>query len=253
MQYVIKDSLEFKKPILCEEFKLDNSIESFVFTGQEIISASSLSIPATRLQIFDFIRQTFVKQALSKELGLKTANFSYHSKSGQCPDCKGTGVSKTSMDYWSDSVVVCESCNGKRYNESVLQVSIDGLSIADVLSLSFSEFSQWLSGLKNLVLPPKIETILNLCLETGISYICLGQQLNTLSTGELQRLKLVEGLSSIKTTSLILLDEPTGGLHPSDTQKLLQLFSKLLKQGNTIICATHDEMLIEAGSRVVEL
>jgi len=179
LQYVIKDSLKYKKPIYCKNFELDKSIESFVFTGQEIITASSLSVPATRLQIFDFIRQTFAKQAMSKELGLKLSDFSFNSKSGQCPDCKGSGVSKTSMDYWSDSVVVCETCNGKRYKDSVLQVKINNLSIADILELSFSEFYSCLDGLEDVVIPPKIKSILDLCEETGISYLSLGQQLNT--------------------------------------------------------------------------
>ncbi len=253
LEYVINASLDSGKPVYCKDLIIHKNISQHIFTGQEVINVSSLSIPATRLDIFDFIRNIFAKSEQSKKAGYKSPHFSFHTSHGQCPDCKGTGINKTSMDYWSDYEVTCESCNGSRYNDEVLKITVCGLNIAEVLNLSFDEFAIWLNNFPVKDIPEKIKNTVSLCSEAGIGYISTGQNLNTLSTGELQRLKLVAGISQVKGESLILADEPTGGLHPEDTQKLLQMFDRLLKQGNTIICASHDEMIINAAAEIINL
>jgi excinuclease ABC subunit A len=251
LEYVVNASLDTKSPVLCKNIEVHNSYQQHVFTGQEILSASSISIPATRLDLFDYIRNLFAQSEQSRKAGFKATHFSFHNAQGQCPDCKGTGIYKISMDFWSDSEQICESCNGSRYKDIILDVKLNGLNIAEVLELSFDDFGEWLNGFPPKSITDKIRQTVYLCSDAGIGYLSLGQTLNTLSAGELQRLKLVAGLSQIKDTSIILMDEPTGGLHPSDTKKLLILFDKLLREGHTIICASHDEMIISAASKVI--
>ncbi len=253
LEYVIYNSLKTDRPIFCEDIKLADDISQVVFTGQDIINSSALSIPATRLDVFDFIRGLFAKTESAKKLGFKATHFSYNSKFGQCPDCKGTGIQRTSMDYWSDSEVICETCNGKRYKPEVLKVKLNGLSIADVLEHSFREVKLWLESLDGIKIKDKITTVFDLIQKTGIDYISPGQPLNTLSTGELQAIKLVAGLSTLKENAIILLDEPTGGLHPKDKVRFIELFDNLVKEGHTIICATHDNLLIDAATKVMYL
>jgi excinuclease ABC subunit A len=253
LEYVIYDSLRSGRTVNCEEINLNDNISQIIFTGQDIINSSVMSIPATRLDVFDFIRELFAKTEDAKQLGFKASHFTYHSKFGQCPDCKGTGIQKTSMDYWSDSEVICETCDGKRYNPQVLKIKLDDYSISDVLKLSFKDVESWLENLDNVNLKDKVASVFELVGKTGIDYISLGQSLNTLSTGELQAIKLVSELSSLKQKALILLDEPTGGLHPNDKIRMLNLFKELLNSGHTIICATHDQMLIEFASRIIDL
>ncbi len=253
LEYVIYDSLKIKKPVNCKKIDLNNEVSQLIFIGQDIINSSVLSIPATRLDVFDFIRGVFAKTKKAKELGFKTSHFTYHSKFGQCSECKGTGIQKTSMDYWSDSEVICEICNGRRYNPEVLEVKINGLSIADVLELSFRDAKTWIQGLEGVKLKDKVMLVFELVKKTGIDYISLGQTLNTLSTGELQAIKLVSGLSTLNNKALILLDEPTGGLHPKDKVRMIKLFEEFINEGHTIICATHDDMLIDVASKIVSL
>ena len=253
LQYVINDSIIAQKPVLCTDIIINEKINQFIFTEQDVIGSSVLSIPATKLEMFDFIRKLFAKSQDAIHFGFKAAHFTYHSKSGQCPDCKGTGIQKTSMDYWADSEVICETCNGKRYKEDVLNAKVNSCNISDVLNMSFKEFTDWLNGIPNIKLPEKFVRVLNLLESIGIDYLSLGQSLNTLSTGELQFLKLVSGLSSLSDNALIMLDEPTGGLHPADRLRLIKLLKELMMHGHTIICATHDQMLIDFANKIVVL
>ena len=161
--------------------------------------------------------------------------------------------SDLSMDFRSDSETVCESCNGARFRSDILNVVVDGFSISDVLNMSISDAAEFVQKNTTAAKAASFLTIADLCTRCGVDYISPGQNLSTLSTGELQRLKLIQGIASAKGKTLFLLDEPSGGLHPTDTLRLLHLFEHLVKQGHTIVCATHDEMIRRAAANNLEL
>lgn len=253
LQYVIQASLQARKPVNCKGFILSEQNAPSVLIDQDIPIGSSLSVPAAWLGILDGIRKAFANSPEAKNAGLAAAHFSFHTRDGQCPDCKGLGVYKTAMDFWNDAEVLCDSCKGKRYAPSSLSVRLNGLNVAELLALSIDEALTWISQTIKGKEALGMQKILGLAQECGLGYISLGQSLNTLSSGELQRLKLVSGLSIAKGECLILLDEPTGGLHPTDTLKMIQLFSRLIQEGNTIVCASHDELLKNAAGKVINL
>jgi excinuclease ABC subunit A len=158
------------------------------------------------------------------------------------------------MDFMNDVAAPCERCGGTGFRDEVLEIRIQGKNIYDVLQLPYSDltrfFDNHLAGKAKL----PVKLILELIEKTGLGHLAAGRLLKTVSTGELQRLKLVSGLSAdSQGNTLFLLDEPTGGLHPKDINLLLDLFNELIDNGNTIVCVTHEPMLMNAASNVIEL
>ncbi|MGD9492085.1 MAG: ATP-binding cassette domain-containing protein [Bacteroidales bacterium] len=253
LQYVMYDSHMAGRPVKCRSISGFENFDSVVFIQQDVPSGSAASIPATWLGLYDTLKNIFAAEAARLKLPLKATDFSVFSKEGRCPECGGTGVIKTSMDFRSDSETVCESCNGARFRSDILNVVVDGISISDVLNMSISEAAEFVQKNTTAAKAASFLTIADLCTRCGVDYISPGQNLSTLSTGELQRLKLIQGIASAKGKTLFLLDEPSGGLHPTDTLRLLHLFEHLVKQGHTIICATHDEMIRRAAANNLEL
>ncbi|HBG70009.1 MAG: hypothetical protein A2W93_07625 [Bacteroidetes bacterium GWF2_43_63] len=253
LQYVIHDSHMAGRPVKCSSIKGFENFDSIVFIQQDVPSGSTASIPATWLGLYDTLKNIFAAEAARLNMPLKAAHFSVFSKEGRCPECGGTGVIKTSMDFRSDSEVTCESCNGTRFRSNILNVVVDGISISVVLNMSISDAAEFVEKNTTSSKAASFLAIADLCSRCGVDYISSGQNLSTLSTGELQRLKLIQGIASAKGKTLFLLDEPSGGLHPTDTLQLLDLFEHLVKQGHTIICATHDEMIRRAAAREILL
>ncbi|KAF5042434.1 UvrABC system protein A [anaerobic digester metagenome] len=251
LQYVIHDSHMAGRPVKCSSISGFENFDSVVFIQQDVPSGSAASIPATWLGMYDTLKNIFATEAARLNLPLKATHFSVFSKEGRCPECGGTGVIKTSMDFRSDSETVCESCNGARFRSDILNVVVERFSISEVLNMSISEAAAFVHKNTTTSKAASFLTIADLCTRCGVDYISPGQNLSTLSTGELQRLKLIQGIASSKGKTLFLLDEPSGGLHPTDTLKLLDLFEHLLQQGHTIICATHDEMIRRAAANEI--
>jgi excinuclease ABC subunit A len=159
-----------------------------------------------------------------------------------------------SLDFWSDAKVICETCKGERFKPEVLSIRVSELNISDVLKMSFSEAFDFFSHNLRASAWKKIGRIFSLAQKAGLGYISIGQSLNTLSTGELQRLKLIQGLASVSDkNTLIILDEPTGGLHPDDTIALLTLFDELIAYKNSILCVTHDSIVSNYADHLIEL
>jgi len=251
---VIYESYLERKNINCESISGFDMFEDVVFIEQDIPSASSLSTPLTWLGLSDALKKIFANSSDAKKHNLGPSYFSFLSRDGQCPDCKGSGRHTVSLDFWSDADVLCETCNGQRFNKKVLEIKIDDLTIADILSTSFDNAAEFFKEHLTPSGGDHIASIFNLIKKTGLNYLTLGQPMNTLSTGELQRLKLVEGLASAKKKNILfLLDEPTGGLHPTDALKLTALFDDLISQGATIICVTHDQVLSNHADYLIEL
>ena len=210
--------------------------------------SSGTSVVATYTGLFDLIRDKFAGDAAAKASGISKNHFSFVNKPGQCPHCEGRGIVKTSMDFLPDVEVVCETCQGKRYIQAVLNIRILNKNIADVLSMTITEAVDFMAG--NL----KALEILRILSDTGLGYLTLGQSLSTLSGGEIQRLHLaVEMMKPVKGSSLYLFDEPTTGLHFHDTEQLLRLFDGLAIQGHSLLIIEHNPAVIAFADHVIEL
>ena len=202
--------------------------DNTVFMDQKAIQGSNRSNLLTFLGIFDRVRNFF-----SKETGLNKSMFSYNSK-GACPNCGGKGYIETELAFMGEFSQTCEVCNGKRYKPEVLNATIDGYSIADLLELTVDE------GIKFFDKEKDIQSKLQAISKTGLNYVTLGQPLSTLSGGEIQRVKLAQYLNDDVTDSIFIFDEPTTGLHEADIPILINCFNDLIEQNNTVILIEHN-------------
>ncbi|OEO32607.1 daunorubicin resistance protein DrrC [Devosia insulae DS-56] len=209
-----------------------------VIIDQNLNRGSSRSNTATYTGILDTVRKTFAKAN-----GVDAALFSANSK-GACPDCKGLGVTYTDLAHMDPVASVCETCEGKRFTEEVLQHKLRGKAISDVYEMSVSEATEFFTE-------PAIAKILRGLDDVGLGYLTLGQPLSTLSGGERQRLKLAAELG--KSGNIYVLDEPTTGLHMNDVDTLIGLFDRLVDAGSTVIVIEHNLDVISRADWVIDL
>jgi len=251
---VLYKSISGNLPVNCKSVSGKSFFNHILYIEQDVPAGMSQSVPLTWLGLSESLKKIFASSKAAKEKGFSASHFSFHSRDGQCPECKGSGHISVSLDFWSDAEVLCETCKGARFKSEVLEIKTDNLSIADVLSLSFAEAAIFFKKHLPVTAWKQTENIFTMMEKTGLNYLCPGQPLNTMSTGELQRLKLVSGLSSVKEENVLcLFDEPTGGLHPSDTLVLLNLFNEMIENGASIVCVTHDSMLSSYADYLIEL
>lgn len=232
------------------DFKLVKNIE---YIDQNPIGKISRSNPVTYLKIYDEIRKLFATQPLAKQLDMKPSHFSFNVDGGRCDECKGEGVIKIEMQFMADLSIVCESCNGKRFNEDVLTVKYRGKNIFDILDLRINEAIDFFSEDK--INPAKkIVKKLQIPAKVGLDYLKLGQPSSTLSGGESQRIKLSYFLLKDKIEhTIFIFDEPTIGLHFHDINKLLNAFSELLNKGHTIFVIEHNMDIVKCADWIIDL
>ncbi len=237
-----KQSLPYKDIAGLEH--LDKVIEM----DQSPIGRTPRSNPATYTKLFDEIRKLFAALPESQVRGYKPGRFSFNVKGGRCEACQGGGVRVIEMNFLPDVHVHCETCQGKRYNRETLEVRYKGKSINDVLDMSISlamDFFEHIPFILN-----KLKT-LN---DVGLGYITLGQSSTTLSGGEAQRVKLSAELSRRDTgKTLYILDEPTTGLHFEDVRVLMEVLSKLVDRGNTVLIIEHNMDVIKVADHIIDL
>ncbi len=209
-----------------------------VIIDQNLNRGSSRSNTATYTGILDTVRKTFAKAN-----GVDAALFSANSK-GACPDCKGLGVTYTDLAHMDPVASVCETCEGKRFTDEVLQHKLRGRAISDVYEMSVTEATEFFTE-------PAIAKILRGLDDVGLGYLTLGQPLSTLSGGERQRLKLAAELG--KSGNIYVLDEPTTGLHMNDVDTLIGLFDRLVDAGSTVIVIEHNLDVISRADWVIDL
>jgi excinuclease UvrABC ATPase subunit len=198
-------------------------------------------MPASYLGFFDSIRKVFASSS-GKDIGL----FSFNSK-GACPACGGKGVIVTELAFMDPVITPCEACGTTRYNDEALSVLYKGKSIVDVLNLTVDDALDFFDSAND----KSIISVLKAMKETGLSYMTLGQPLSTLSGGERQRIKLAKYIG--KKGSILILDEPTTGLHNSDTGKLLSLFDRMVDKGNTVIIIEHNLEVVKRADWVIDI
>lgn len=254
LQYVIHESFERKRASNCADIQGIDLFNEHIFIEQDIYAGSTVSIPLTYLGLFDEIRKFFAAEAKSQNIALKASHFSFFTRDGQCPQCQGSGIHKVSLDFISDAVSACEMCGGDRYNAEVLNFSVDGFNISQLMNLTLKELGVFLENHFEKKIFAKVENTFRILNLIGLGYLSGNQNLNTLSSGEMQRLKLIKRLLELNSSNaLILLDEPGSGLHPSDMQKMLGFFDYLLEEGHTIIAASHNPMIIKRAGFGVRL
>lgn len=245
-----------EKPGTHREIRGDlDRISSIEYIDQNPIGKSSRSNPVTYLKIYDEIRKLFSEQPYARMNGYGHSHFSFNIDGGRCPECQGEGVIKVEMQFMADVRMVCESCGGKRFLPDILEVRYKGLNINDVLNMSVEEAISFF-GSQAEPLALKIASRLQPLVDVGLSYISLGQSSSSLSGGESQRIKLASFLSKEAQAGesiLFIFDEPTTGLHRSDTDKLLKAFDALIQKGHSIIVVEHNLDVIRFADHIIEL
>jgi excinuclease ABC subunit A len=223
-------------------------VDKVVDIDQSPIGRTPRSNPATYTGTFTPIRDWFAGLPESKARGYKPGRFSFNVKGGRCEACQGDGVIKIEMHFLADVYVQCDVCKGKRYNRETLEVLFRNKSIADILDMTVEEGVEFFSAV------PSIRDKLEMLLRVGLGYVKIGQQANTLSGGEAQRVKLSKELSKRATGKTVyILDEPTTGLHFDDIRKLLEVLQALVDQGNTVIVIEHNLDVIKTADWVIDL
>ncbi len=224
------------------------NIDKVVEVDQSPIGRTPRSNPATYTKVFDEIRKLFAELPESKIRGYKPGRFSFNVKGGRCETCKGAGLRMIEMNFLPDVYVLCETCNGKRYNRETLEVRFKGKSINDVLNMTIEQAVEFFENVPLIL--HKIKTLH----EVGLGYITLGQQSTTLSGGEAQRVKLAAELSKNDTgNTLYIMDEPTTGLHFEDVKVLLHVLNKLVDKGNTVLIIEHNLEVIKVADHIIDL
>ncbi|MDU6263425.1 MAG: excinuclease ABC subunit UvrA [Anaerocolumna aminovalerica] len=209
-----------------------------VFIDQKGVQATKRSNIATYTGIFDRIRKLF-----AKENGVNTSLFSFNSQ-GACPVCKGLGMTYTDLAFMDTIVTVCEECHGNRFTDEVLQYKLRDKNISDILKMTVTEAMDFFRE-------KDIATVLKRLSDVGITYITLGQPLNTLSGGELQRIKLASELEN--GGQIYVLDEPSTGLHMADIKQLNNVMNRLVEHNSTLIVIEHNLDIICQADWVIDL
>ena len=184
----------------------------------------------------------------AKARGYKDGRFSFNVRGGRCENCSGDGMIKIEMHFMADIYVPCEVCHGRRYNRETLEVRFRGKNIADVLDMTVEEALGFFDN------HPRIRTKLQTLFDVGLGYMRLGQSSTTLSGGEAQRVKLATELSKRATgRTLILLDEPTTGLHMDDVGRLIRVLQQLTDAGNSVLVIEHNLDVLKTADYIIDL
>ncbi len=233
-------------PYLClEGVKHFNRIKNISTTD---IAKTLRSNPATYMKIFPSIRELFSSMLESRSRGYQASRFSLNVAGGRCETCQGLGFRKTEMYFLPDMYLACESCNGKRFNHETLEILYRGKNISEVLDLTIEESSEHFNSVR--AIRNKLEPLM----ELGLSYIKLGQNLQTLSQGEIQRIKISQELSKPGVERILyILDEPSKGLHPQDIKLLNSTLNKLISLGNTVLIIEHNLHIIKTADWIVDM
>jgi len=217
--------------------------DGVVHVDQTAIRGSRRSNPATYTGLLEPIRKAFAKAN-----GVKPALFSANSE-GACPTCNGAGVVYTDLGMMAGVATVCEECGGKRFQASVLEYKLGGKDISEVLALSAAEAEEFfLSGEARV---PAAHTVLGRITDVGLGYLTIGQPLTTLSGGERQRLKLATHLGD--KGGVIVLDEPTTGLHLADVEQLLGLLDRIVDDGKSVVVIEHHQAVMAHADWIIDL
>jgi excinuclease ABC subunit A len=239
---------EGETPLAYDKLTGSLNFDECLMIDQGVATRSSRSVPVTLVKAFDDIRNVFAQTRDAVAGKLTSSSFSFNNAEGRCSTCEGNGSLEVDMVFLADVQVVCPDCHGKRFRPEVLAVRYRDRNIAEVLDMNVSEAIEFFRG------EPKIQERLAVLTEVGLDYIQLGQTSSTLSAGEAQRLKLANYLvQSSNRRALIIMDEPTTGLHFYDVEKLIQCMQKLIDAGNSLIVVEHNEQILNAADWIIDI
>jgi excinuclease ABC subunit A len=246
-------------PTGCDAIEGTEPITRVLEVDQTPIGKTPRSCPATYIGFWDAIRKLFADTTEARVRGYDSARFSFNTGAGRCPACEGQGVQTIEMSFLPDVKVLCDVCNGQRFNRETLQVTMRGKSVGEVLAMSVDEAVVYFEAHRSIAHP------LRLLQDVGLGYLTLGQPSPTLSGGEAQRIKLVTELAKARDPgagvrgrggdvhTLYVLDEPTVGLHMADTEKLIRVLHRLVDAGNTLVVIEHDIDLWAEADWILDL
>ena len=240
------------KPAEFSEISGNYSALKFIeFVNQNPIGRSSRSNPVTYIKAYDDIRALFSKQKLSVLRNYQPKHFSFNVDGGRCPTCKGEGVVTIEMQFMADVKLKCESCQGKRFKDSILEIKFNGKNIDDLLNMTIDQALTFFETHQCQKIKKKLQPLQ----DVGLGYVTLGQSSSTLSGGEAQRIKLASflGKGNQSELGLFIFDEPSTGLHFHDIKKLLKSLNALIDQGHSIIVIEHNLELIKSADYIIDL
>jgi excinuclease ABC subunit A len=227
-----------------------DALEDVVLIDQSPIGKSPRSNPVTYVKAFDEIRCIFADTPLARQRKYTPGTFSFNVEGGRCEACEGAGALEVEMVFMADVYVPCEDCGGKRYKPEVLDVTVRGKNIYEVLNLTVDQ------GIRFFPREEKLGQALWQLQQVGLGYVRLGQPATTLSGGEAQRIKIARELTMAgkkSGTKMYVMDEPTTGLHLEDIRKLAKVFDRLLEQGHTLVLIEHNLDVIKLADWIIDL
>jgi excinuclease ABC subunit A len=237
-----------KSPRFCEGITGSEEFRKVELIDRKPVAKSSISIPASYLDVLGPIRDLYASLPEAQIAGYTARTFSLHTEGGRCEECKGRGEQIMTMRFLPDARVRCDVCGGRRFRSHVLSCTYAGLSIADVLDLTIAEAHEHFTRI------PAIKKRLDPALTLGLGYLKMGQPTASLSGGEAQRLKLVPYFTSRHgNDSILVIDEPTTGLHFQDVAKLQSALNSLVNHGATVVLVEHNAEMIRNADWVVDV
>ena len=244
----ILNKSKLTKEVKCQKIDGLENLDKVINIDQSPIGRTPRSNPATYTGLFSHIRDLLSQTVEARSRGYKPGRFSFNVKGGRCEACQGDGMIKVEMHFLADVYVMCDVCNGHRYNEQTLEVKFKDKNISDILNMTVEEALAFFDA------HPAIKNKLVTLNDVGLGYITLGQSAITLSGGEAQRIKLAKELSKRSTgKTLFILDEPTTGLHFADIELLMNVLKRLKDQGNTIVVIEHNLDVIKTADWIIDL
>ncbi|MDD4604300.1 MAG: excinuclease ABC subunit UvrA, partial [Bacteroidales bacterium] len=232
----------------CDEISGWDKIGKIIAVDQSPIGRTPRSNPATYTGLFDRVRELFASMPEAVSRGFDKSRFSFNTPGGRCEACEGAGYQQIGMHFMGSVEVVCEACEGHRFDEATLAIRYRDKNIFEILELTINSAIAFFNG------EPKILHYLQALDDLGLGYLTLGQRSSTLSGGEAQRVKLATELAKPQAAhTLYLLDEPTTGLHDADVVNLLTSLNTLVRQGHTVIVIEHHLGLIASAGHIIDL